>query len=79
MRGLAAASDPMRLLHDALAGAVEAVGGRSGLLVGLMDDVVTPLASTGAVRRRFERPPTRHRHGTALACRSENEEGQHAG
>src|SRR5437764_576646 len=49
--GLVAGTDPARLLNDALRGAVEAAGGRQGLLVGLVDGVSTPLASTGAVPR----------------------------
>ncbi|MEY2569289.1 MAG: hypothetical protein QOE35_3818 [Actinomycetota bacterium] len=39
----------MRLLSDVLSGAVAAVGGRNGLLVGLADGAVVPLASTGAI------------------------------
>jgi len=49
LRGLVAGTDPVRLLDDALRGAVEAAHGRQGLLVGLVDGVSTPLASTGAV------------------------------
>jgi signal transduction histidine kinase len=49
--GLVAGVDPARLLNDALRGAVQAAGGRQGLLVGLVDGVSTPLASTGAVPR----------------------------
>jgi signal transduction histidine kinase len=51
LRGLVAGTDPARLLDDALKGAVEAAHGRQGLLVGLVDGVSTPLASTGAVPR----------------------------
>src|SRR5437868_13355719 len=51
LRGLVAGNDPVRLLEEALRGAVEAAGGRQGLLVGLVDGVSTPLASTGAVPR----------------------------
>ena len=51
LRGLVAGTDPARLLDDSLKGAVEAAHGRQGLLVGLVDGVSTPLASTGAVPR----------------------------
>jgi signal transduction histidine kinase len=49
LRGLAAGADPMRLLSDALAGAVAASGGRQGLLLGVADGEVVPLASSGAI------------------------------
>jgi signal transduction histidine kinase len=51
LRGLVAGHDPIRLLDEALRGAVQAAHGRQGLLVGLVDGVSTPLASTGAVPR----------------------------
>ena len=51
LRGLVAGHDPIRLLEEALRGAVQAAHGRQGLLVGLVDGVSTPLASTGAVPR----------------------------
>src|SRR5438270_1724444 len=51
LRALVAGSDPARLLNDTLRGAVQACGGRQGLLVGLVDGVSTPLASTGPVPR----------------------------
>ena len=51
LRGLVAGNDPVRLLEEALRGAVQAAHGRQGLLVGLVDGVSTPLASTGAVPR----------------------------
>src|SRR3954464_4271160 len=51
LRGLVAGNDPERLLDDALRGAVETAHGRQGLLVGLVDGVAAPLASTGAVPR----------------------------
>src|SRR5437763_933415 len=51
LRGLVAGTDPARLLDDALRGAVLAAQGSQGLLVGLVDGVSTPLASTGAVPR----------------------------
>src|SRR5688500_13207367 len=49
LRGLAAGGDPMRLLNDVLGGAVGALGGRNGMLVGVSDGTVVPLASTGAI------------------------------
>src|SRR5438270_2777130 len=51
LRALVAGSDPARLLNDTLRGAVQACGGRQGLLVGLVDGVSTPRASTGPVPR----------------------------
>ncbi|MBV8982552.1 MAG: PAS domain-containing protein, partial [Acidimicrobiia bacterium] len=51
LRGLVAGVDPVRLLEQALRGAVQAAHGRQGLLVGLVDGVSTPLASTGPVPR----------------------------
>jgi signal transduction histidine kinase len=38
----------MRLLNDILGGSVVALGGRSGMLVGVSDGAVVPLSSTGA-------------------------------
>lgn len=49
LRGLASGTDPMRLLNEVLSGAVVAAGGRCGLLVGVADATVVPLASTGAI------------------------------
>ncbi|MDR7534360.1 MAG: hypothetical protein QN162_13650, partial [Armatimonadota bacterium] len=51
VRGVVGGSDPMRLLNEALRGAVVASGARQGLLVGMVDGVATPLASTGPVAR----------------------------
>ena len=51
LRGLVAGTDPVRLLEQALKGAVQAAHGRQGLLVGLVDGVSTPVASTGPVPR----------------------------
>lgn len=48
LRGLTGGTDPARLLHDALRSAVQATGGRQGLLVGVVDGTISPLASTGA-------------------------------
>ena len=49
LRGLTAGTDPGRLLHQALSAAVQAARGNLGLLLGLVDGVGTPLASTGTV------------------------------
>lgn len=49
LRGLANGSDPARLLHDVLRTAVQLGHARQGVLVGLLDGVPSPLASTGAV------------------------------
>ena len=49
LRGLTGGTDPGRLLHQALAAAVQASRGNLGLLLGLVDGVSTPLASTGTV------------------------------
>jgi signal transduction histidine kinase len=51
LRGLVAGTDPVRLMEEALRGAVQAAHGRQGLLVGLVDGVSTPVASTGPVPR----------------------------
>ena len=78
MRGLAAGADPMKLLHDSLAGAVEAAGGRSGLLVGVMDGAVTPLASTGAVSDTVREAADAAVAGGRLARRGDTKTGHHA-
>jgi signal transduction histidine kinase len=49
LRGLTGGTDPGRLLHQTLAAAVQAARGNLGLLLGLVDGVGTPLASTGTV------------------------------
>jgi two-component system phosphate regulon sensor histidine kinase PhoR len=49
LRGLAAGAEPVRLLHETLSGAVAALGGRQGLLVGVADGVPIDVASTGAI------------------------------
>lgn len=51
VRGVVGGTDPARLLNEALRGAVAASGGRQGLLLGMVDGVPTPLASTGPVAR----------------------------
>ena len=47
LRGLTVGADPVRLLHDALGGAIAATKGRHGMVVGLVDGAVTPVAQTG--------------------------------
>jgi signal transduction histidine kinase len=49
LRGLTGGADPGRLLHQTLAAAVQAAQGDLGLLLGLVDGLATPLASTGTV------------------------------
>src|SRR5206468_805060 len=51
LRGVIAGADPVRLLQEALTGAVAAARGRCGLVLGVMDGTSTPLASTGPVPR----------------------------
>lgn len=47
LRGLTVGADPVRLLHDALGGAIAASHGRHGMVVGLVDGAVTVVAQTG--------------------------------
>ena len=47
LRGLAAGSEPARLLSDTLGGAVAAVSGRHGIIVGVVDGATTVVAATG--------------------------------
>jgi signal transduction histidine kinase len=47
MRGLTVGADPVRLLQDAVAGAVAASAGRHGLIVGLVDGTPSVVAATG--------------------------------
>jgi hypothetical protein len=49
LRGLVGGVDPGRLLHQALAAAVQAAHGNLGVLLGLVEGVPTPLAATGTV------------------------------
>src|SRR5436190_15043185 len=51
LRGLAAGSDPARLLSDAASGAVAAVRGRHGVIFGLVDGSPTVVAATGTTPR----------------------------
>ena len=78
MRGLAAGSDPMRLLHDCLGGAVEAAEGRCGLLVGSMDGEVTPLASTGAISEPVREAANAAVSAGRLSRKGDAKTGQHA-
>src|SRR5712671_5600131 len=73
LRGLVAGADPIRLLDDALRGAVQAAHGRQGLLVGLVDGVSTPLASTGAVPRVVVDAADAAIAGARLARRTERD------
>ncbi|MDQ3106848.1 MAG: ATP-binding protein [Actinomycetota bacterium] len=47
LRGLTVGADPIRLLHDALGGAVAASAGRHGIIVGLVDGAPSIVASSG--------------------------------
>jgi len=49
LRGLTGGTDPGRLLHQSLVAAVQTARGNVGLLLGLVDGVEAPLASTGTV------------------------------
>ncbi len=48
LRGLTVGADPIRLLHDALGGAVAATAGRHGIIVGLVDGAASIVASSGS-------------------------------
>lgn len=47
LRGLSVGADPIRLLHDALGGAIAASNGRHGIIVGLVDGAPSIVAATG--------------------------------
>ena len=47
LRGLSVGADPIRLLHDALGGAIAASNGRHGIIVGLVDGAPSVVAATG--------------------------------
>ena len=47
LRGLSVGADPIRLLHDALNGAIAASNGRHGIVVGLVDGAPSVVAATG--------------------------------
>ena len=51
LRGVASGTDASRLLHQVLAGALQAGGGRHGMVAGVVEGAVVPLAVT-------EHPPT---------------------
>src|SRR5688500_10558502 len=51
LRGLSTGADPVRLLQDALSGAIAAAKGRHGMIVGLVDGVATPVATSGTTPR----------------------------
>ena len=68
----------MRLLHDVLAGVVDASGARSGLLVGVMDDSPTPLASTGAVSQTVHEAAAAAIAAGRLTRRGDAKTGHHA-
>ena len=51
LRGLNAGADPVRLLHDALGGAITAARGRHGLVVGMIDGAPTVVAASGTSPR----------------------------
>src|SRR4051812_50098435 len=47
LRGLTVGADPIRLLHDALSGAIAASNGRHGIIVGLVDGAPSMVAASG--------------------------------
>jgi hypothetical protein len=47
LRGLSVGADPVRLLHDALSGAIAACNGRHGIIVGLVDGAPSMVAASG--------------------------------
>src|SRR5688500_17108529 len=51
LRGLTIGADPVRLLSDALGGAVSATRGRHGLVLGIVDGTPTVVAQTGTTPR----------------------------
>lgn len=51
LRGLSVGADPIRLLHDALAGAIAASNGRHGIIVGLVDGAPSIVAASGTTPR----------------------------
>lgn len=51
LRGLTVGADPVRLLNDALGGAIAASRGRYGLVVGLVDGAPTVVAQSGTTPR----------------------------
>ncbi|HET9443924.1 MAG TPA: ATP-binding protein [Acidimicrobiales bacterium] len=63
LRGLTVGADPMRLLQDAVTGAIAASAGRHGIVVGLVDGAPSVLATSGATPKVVME--------TAQACMSE--------
>ncbi len=51
LRGLSSGADPIRLLQDALSGAIAASGGRHGMIVGLVDGAPTVISASGTTPR----------------------------
>jgi signal transduction histidine kinase len=51
LRGLSVGADPVRLLHDALSGAIAACQGRHGMIVGLVDGAPSVIAASGTTPR----------------------------
>ena len=51
LRGLTVGADPVRLLNDALAGAIAATKGKHGLVVGLVDGAPMVVAQSGTTPR----------------------------
>ncbi len=51
LRGLSGGVDPLRLLSDTVAGGVAAAGGRSGIIVGMVDGELSVVASSGTTPR----------------------------
>lgn len=51
LRGLSVGADPIRLLHDALSGAIAASSGRHGVIVGLVDGTPSIVAASGTTPR----------------------------
>ncbi len=47
LRGLTVGADPVRLLHDALTGAVAASAGRHGIIVGMVEGAPSIIAASG--------------------------------
>lgn len=48
LRGLSGGTDPLRLLSDAVAGAVAAAGGRNGIIVGVIDGAPSVITASGS-------------------------------
>jgi signal transduction histidine kinase len=68
----------MRLLHEALTGAVQALGGRQGLLLGMADGVPIDLASTGAIPATVREAAEAAVSANRLSRRRDSESGLQA-